>query len=258
MELSVVMPSFKRADLLQYGLQSWALQNIKSSYEIIVLNDGIHDETEKVCQMYQSRLPIRYVFTGQRNAQGIVWRTPGFAINIGAQLATGKNILITCPEIYVLNDCVQYMVDSLTDDPRKLVITDGKDDRGATFLNFVKTGYSNVNMLHHYEMGAKNTHPLNTEFPFFMGMNRKQFMDIGGYDEDFIGYCFDDADIVSRLRKAGCYTHKVAAKIIHLYHPRLRYGLEEVKDKWKYNEKLYLDRINQVERNVGRPWGVYV
>jgi glycosyltransferase involved in cell wall biosynthesis len=256
MDLSVIIPSFKRADLLQYGLKSWALQNIKSSYEIIVLNDGIEDETAKVCSNYQSRLPINYVFTGQRNAKDIVWRIPGFAINIGAQLAKGKNIIIACPEIYILNDCVQHMIDTLNEDPKKLVITYGKDDRGAAFLKYVKEGLSNNDIASKYDSDVKNTPAINTEFPFFMGINRKEFIDIGGYDEDFIGYCFDDADVVNRLRKNGCSIHKIASKIIHLYHPRLRYGLEEVKEKWNYNEKLYYERINQIQRNVGRQWGV--
>jgi len=67
MELSIIIPSFKRAELLKYGLKSLAKQKISSAYEVIVLNDGVHDETEKVCESFKDQLNIRYIFTGHRN-----------------------------------------------------------------------------------------------------------------------------------------------------------------------------------------------
>jgi len=256
MMLSIIIPSFQRADLLTYGLQSLARQTVPCEYEILVLNDGVEDGTKAVCDSYQSRLPIKYVFTGHRNSEGLKWRIPGFAINIGAKMATGKNMLITCPEMYVLNNCVQYMVELLNENPKRLVITEGKDDRSADFLINVKNGTPDNILLQMFDGGARSTHLLNTEYPFFMGMNRQEFLDIGGYDEDFVGFCWDDLDVVSRLIKNGCFYHKITARAMHLYHPRLRYGVADVKEKWKDNEKLFYDRISIIKRNQDREWGV--
>jgi glycosyltransferase involved in cell wall biosynthesis len=258
MDLSIIIPSFQRADLLDMGLQSLAQQTITSQYEVLVLNEGIEDRTKIICKQYEKYLPMKYVFTGQRNANGIRWRIPAFAINIGVQLSQGKNIILTCPEIYVINDCVQRMIDLMNEDPKRIVITEGKDDRGAIFLGYVKSNYDNNTLNRMYDHGVKNFHDLNTEYPFFMGINRDEFVSIGGYDEEFgDGYCWDDLDIVTRLKKNGCYYHKINSKIVHLYHPRLRYGNDDIKEGWKKNEALFYSKINQIKRNEGRPWGVY-
>jgi len=258
MDLSIIIPTFKRHELLDYGLKSLSKQKISSPFEVIVLNDGVQDRTQLICSKYADRLPIRYVFTGQRNEQGeLKWRIPAYCINIGAKLAQGKNILIECPEMYIINDCVQSMIDLVNGDDRRLVITEGKDDRGALFLHYVKMNYDHENLSKLFDNGTRNLHPLNTEYPFFLMMNRKRFIDIGGYDEDFgEGYCWDDLDIVTRLKKTGCYYHKVNVKVVHLYHPRLRYGNDDIKSGWKRNEKMFYDRINQIERNVNKEWGV--
>ena len=256
MMLSIVIPSFQRADLLEFGLASLAKQTITCDYEVIVLNDGVVDDTEAICTRFSKILPMKYVYTGYRNAKELKWRIPGFAINIGAKLAQGKNMIITCPEIYVLNNCVEYMVELLNENPKRLVITEGKDDRGANFLNALKFGTDHNILTQMFDGHTGNTHPLNTEYPFFMGMSRQAFLDIGGYDEDFVGFCWDDLDVVTRLQKSGCQYHKITAKIVHLYNPRLRYGLEDTKVKWKDNEKMFYDRITIIKRNEGRAWGV--
>ena len=48
MKVSILLPSFKRPELLNLGLAS--LQHFKPTvdFEIIVLNDGVLDKTEKV------------------------------------------------------------------------------------------------------------------------------------------------------------------------------------------------------------------
>jgi glycosyltransferase involved in cell wall biosynthesis len=257
MELSIIIPSFERAELLEYGLKSLMLQSIQCKYEIIVVNDGIEDNTQKMCEKYSS-LPIKYIFSGHRNEKEKKWRTPGFSINIGAKLAKGKNLILTCPEIYILDLCVNEMVDALNVDPKRLVITNGKDDRQHTILDVLKNSFQIGVLNHMYNTYTpkEGVFELNTEFPFFMGINKEEFISIGGYDEDFVGYCWDDADIVDRLVSNKCYYYKLKNKrVIHLYHPRLRYGLEDTKILWKYNQKLYNDRKNIIIRNQNKAWG---
>ena len=251
MELSIVIPSYQRADLLHYGLKSLAKQKMISDFEVIVLNDGIQDDTEKVCEAYKEKLDIRYVFTGHRNIPNPVWRIPGFAINIGAQLACGKYMIIMCPEMYLLDDCLQDMIDTLKNRPRALVITDGRDDQDGKFLTQVQAGVEDRFLDPFYEpMPA-----LNTEFPFFFGVATKEFIDIGGYDEDFIGNCWDDQDIIMRLKQNGNSYVKLDKRIVHLYHSRLRYEKDQIKKLWNYNKAVYDQKFGTVKRNVEKVWG---
>lgn len=251
MELSIIIPSFRRADLLKYGLKSLSKQTITSDFEVIVLNDGVHDNTEQVCESFKDQLDIRYIFTGHRNHPEPVWRIPGYAINIGAKQARGKYMIIMCPEMYSLDDTIQDMIDQLRRRPKSIVITDGKDDQDETFLKAVKAKDADEILRVMYESMPK----LDTKFPFLLGINTSEFLGIGGYDEDFIGNCWDDQDIIMRLQKNGNSYVKLDRKIVHLYHSRLRYEKDKIKELWDYNKNIYDKKFGTIKRNVGKDWG---
>ena len=256
MDLSIIIPSFKREELLRWGLTSLSLQKVYSKFEVIVLNEGIEDGTEEVCKKFKDKLDIKYLFTGKRNTSELKWRVPGFAINIGAKQASGRNIIISCPEIYLIEeDIIQQYINILNSIPKALVITNGKDDADSVFLNNLNDN-SKISLSEMYDLSARMSF-LNTKFPFFLGVNRKEFVNIGGYDEDFVGYCWDDKDIVDRLVWNGGHYYKVDGRIVHLFHSRvLRPGVGEKQKEWLYNQSLYNQKINQIVRNKDKAWGV--
>jgi len=246
MKLSILIPTFFRSEQLLLGLYSLSLQKCKYDFEILVLNDGREDDTEKVCCGYQSQLNIKYVFTGQRNKDNIVRRCPGFAINIGVKMAIGDNIILSCPEIYVVSDCLNKMIETLDNNPKLLVHTKGFHEKKDLYSKqLVKTW--NI-----FPLNDSNMTVLNTELPFFMAMNKNEFKSIGGYDEDFTGYCWDDNDIVNRLIRNGCSLSMINATIIHMYHKKFQAD----KNGWMYNKKLYESRKLIIKRNEGREWGL--
>ena len=251
MKLSIIIPSFKRPELLNWGLYSLSKQIITYPYEIIVLNDGIEDDTEKVCNKYINdyKLPIKYVFTGQRNLEGkTIWRTPGIVINQGVKMSKGKTIILTSPEIYLLDQCIQSMVNPTSSNKKILTITQGFNDTKGLFLNHIKEtkgncqGYKNFNTLE----------KLDTQMPFFMAVDRQKFLSIGGYDENFTGFAFDDADLIERLRIVGCRYETLPSRVVHLYHQRkTREGMTnaEKMKKWHYNKKLHEDK-SKVKKDI--------
>ncbi len=248
MKLSILVPTFNRNELLELGiLSSLARQTLdKNEYEIIVLNEGSEEGIEDIVYKYQN---TRYINTGKTKKEK-KWRVPGYAINIGAKLALGDKLIITCPEIYLYdNDLLEKMLEASKDD-KALVITEGVDDQGGHLLKQAKEGTLDLHL------AVPRLANLNTDFPFFLLVDKKRFIDIGGYDEDFIGFAWDDLDIVDRLLKSGCHYNKLSNKIVHLYHPRLnREGITEKSEMWLYNKNLYDKRIGQNIRNVGREWG---
>jgi glycosyltransferase involved in cell wall biosynthesis len=59
--ISVVIPTFNRAELLKSALQSLAAQTLESSlYEVIVIDDGSTDATREICAGFQSRMALKY------------------------------------------------------------------------------------------------------------------------------------------------------------------------------------------------------
>ena len=256
MKLSIIIPSFKRFHLLRWGLKSLSLQTMPSEYEILILNEGLSDDkTAEVCKEF-SNLNIRYIFTGQRNTKDeLKWRIPCYPINIGIKQSKGEFIIITCPEVYHIDDCISPMIGALEKNPKQMVITKGKDDNIEDFLQCLEitdTRNKEQELFEYYRM----CNPLSTNFPFFMAISRSEALEIGGYDEDFgAGICFDDANFVERMLAKGNTYKTFGLRIVHLYHPRLNYKLEEIQILWKKNEKLYNERKGTIYANQNKEWG---
>jgi len=256
MELTIIMPSFKRPELLKHGLECIKNQSISVDYEVLVLNDGIKDDTEAICKEYEKSANVRYIFTGQRNNTELIYRCPSFALNIGIKQGTGKFVLLTSPEIHYLSSgCINNMISLATIHPNDLVIPEfGWDDQKGITTQRILAGDQIKNMQ------LEPLMELNVEFPFCLMLKRQVLLDIGGYDEDFTGYCYDDADIISRLHQNnnGTYHRAQGHNIIHLFHGvrSRRDGLTDRNGKLNYNRKLFNERKTQARRNVNREWGV--
>jgi glycosyltransferase involved in cell wall biosynthesis len=85
--LSVVITTYNRANLLKSCLISFATQTLsKDLYEIVVVDDGSSDHTEKVCRDLSKALPLNYL---KQKHSGIM-----AAKNLGILSAQGKIILL--------------------------------------------------------------------------------------------------------------------------------------------------------------------
>jgi glycosyltransferase involved in cell wall biosynthesis len=252
MRVSIIIPTYKRCHLLKWNLYSLSRQEFPFDFETIVLNDGIIDDTEQLVSQYKEQLNIKYIFTGQRNLNGqMIWRVPGYTINIGVKYSQGDIIILCCAEIFHLNDTIKALA-SVYDSHntnKVLAIPHAKDDEGG-FLKQLET--------HNGSFSFKNYNaqpPLvNVKFPFFLAMKKTEFINIGGYDEDFIGTDYDDEDLVMRLLDNGCSHVETDAMAIHLWHPRLTMTSERI-PRFEHNKRLFEQRRGIINRNEGREWG---
>jgi glycosyltransferase involved in cell wall biosynthesis len=260
MKVSIIIPSFQRADLLKWNLFSLARQTIPFEFETIIVNDGVVDNTEALCKQYESKLKLKYIFSGHRNlGEEIQWRVPGFALNIGAQKATGEILVLSCAEMFHINDTIRILVTPILNNLKLLGIPIGKKDIEGSFLKYLNDSelllesqdmqslFANID--NQFKMGA-----LNIRLPFLMALSREQFFAIGGYDEDFTGVASEDVDFVERLLLNKCEFCSTDAKTIHLYHPRywdvVGYG-----PLFQHNNYLLNSRKGQIVRNINRGWG---
>lgn len=61
--VSVIIPTYNRAELLKCSLKSLIKQSIPhKDYEVIVIDDGSRDRTKDVCRELQKALPLRYFY----------------------------------------------------------------------------------------------------------------------------------------------------------------------------------------------------
>jgi glycosyltransferase involved in cell wall biosynthesis len=63
--ISVIIPTFNRADLLERSLRSLVKQSLpQRHHEVIVIDDGSQDHTREICKKMQKALPLRYYYQG--------------------------------------------------------------------------------------------------------------------------------------------------------------------------------------------------
>jgi GT2 family glycosyltransferase len=249
MNASLLITAFQRVDLLKWHLNQLRKQIIQYDYEIIVINDGVPDGTDVLVNQYKKWLNIRYLFTGQRNLNGnIIWRIPGFALNIAARQASGDCLIISCAEMFpIQQDIIDRLIYTVKRSNNFLSIPYGKDDDGS-YKSYVDKMQGGINSVSNEYRALKVD--LCTTYPFYMGVCRQHFIDIGGYDEDFIGSAWDDTDLSRRLVKYGLSYVNIDRHVVHLKHKRVH-----DRSRWNYNKELYDQREALIVRNKGREWG---
>lgn len=250
--VSILITTFKREKLLFWGLDSIAKQDNPYKTEVIVLNDGVEDESENICKQFEDRLDINYIFTASNKESLDKWRVPGFALNIGAKKAKGDYLFISCAEMFHFNDCIKLMTEELIMKPKILAIPNGRDDLDSNFLTRVMQTDGNPNISDFNRCGA-----LNVLIPFLMGCSKENYFEIGGYDEDFIGVGFEDNDFVERMISSGCKYFNTEAVAVHLYHPRVHgHNNNTIRQGMILNQNLLVSRRGTIKRNIGKEWGV--
>lgn len=246
---SVLITTYKRSHLLEWGLRSISKQDIPFDCEIIVLNDYRPDESEEICNKFRDKLNIRYVLS-RRPSHEDRWRVPGFALNIGAKLSKGDVLFVSCAEIYHLNDTIKNMTMYMENHKKVLTVPLGKDDLNANFLSRLKETDGITDRSDFDRCGY-----LNVKIPFLMGIARQDYFNIGGYDEDFTGVGWEDTDFVERLLNYGCKHVQVNAEAVHLFHPRI-HGDSKEAGLTVHNINIYRSKRGSIIRNENREWGV--
>jgi len=179
--ISIVIATRDRAELLQGALLSLAQQRDAPAFEIVVVDNGSRDRTAEVVRaLAQSTGPaMHYVFAAEPNR--------GAARNAGVRAATGDIVLF-------IDDDVRVPERFVFAHARAHAARAGRAVSGP-ILNVPTAQTSPAPSLAHYS-GA-----------FFCTCNvsvaRAAFDAVGGFDEAFTSYGWEDTELGLRLRRSG-------------------------------------------------------
>lgn len=262
MKASIVMTTYRRPHFLRAVLESIARQDLAGlDYEILVVNDGLEDETRSVVEEAAKTLHVRYIYTGQRKDN--VWRTMGFAANVGIRQTDGEIVVLTNSDMYHVGETVRAVVAGCAEDEMTLsTVRQVYDDDGRLIHCLADCPEDAARSVREIREGPRppGLFPTNPDMPFFMAVRRKHLMRVGGYDEDFIGCASEDCDLLDRLLEIGCHYRYATDEcdLVHLHHGRR--SIEELRADpgFAYNIRLREKRKGQVVRNAGREWGELV
>jgi GT2 family glycosyltransferase len=248
--ISIIIPTFNRPELLRWGLTSLSKQNTTYQFEVIVVDDGDDSQTQAICDHFHNAVHLTYIRLRPEISSNLMWRVPSFAINAGVRRASGRFLILACPEMYWGPTVLQDIGDVLTQKPASLVTPRLFDDTGSILAALSKDPESPV----YNWLPLSET--LNWRLPFLMGFARQKFLEINGYDEDFFGIGYDDNDFVDRMILSGCSYARCESKAVHLYHPRINFSNGDNMQRYHQNRVLYEQRKGKIVRNESRAWGL--
>lgn len=178
MRLSVVIATKDRARYLERALESFGKQIGAPSFEVVVVDNGSTDDTRLVAQNAQHGYSVSYVYEAQPNR--------GAARNRGIAAAKGHLILFCDDDVYA---------------PPGFLAA---HDMAHTLSNFVVSGP--IINVPGYAVRPKPT-LANYSRAFFCTCNvsvPKVAIDaVGGFDEQFNLYGWEDTELGVRLREHG-------------------------------------------------------
>ena len=91
-DISVVVATYNRADSLGKSLRALCEQEMDSlSWQLIVADNNSSDDTRSVCESFEDRLPIHYVFEPQQGKN--------HAVNAALAVACGELIVMTDDDV---------------------------------------------------------------------------------------------------------------------------------------------------------------
>lgn len=215
MKLSIVMPTFNKVKLLQQALAALARQNLDPSvaWEIVVVNDGSTDTTAHWLTTANESLPVPLNVVSPNQNVG-----RAKARNLGAQAATGQWILFLDDDIVAPEGLLAAHLSLLESNP------------GFGTIGYAVTEPTVVDAPHFSYLDSRGVAKLSPGCApgrFFVTQNaavpRQAFMDVGGFDESFTGYGFEDMEVAFRLEdKAGLQFMALTEPVpVHVHHHSL-------------------------------------
>ena len=102
--LTVIIPAYNVQEYIGKCLDSVLEQELEISYEIVVVNDGSTDGTEKILRKYEGMDNVCVIHQENQGLSG--------ARNRGLELARGKYIFFLDSDDYLLPGCLKNMVET--------------------------------------------------------------------------------------------------------------------------------------------------
>ena len=204
-QLSVVIPTFNRSENLSRTVSALRNQTLEAgSYEVLIVDDGSKDDTAERVRKMQQDYPTPLFYFYQQN------RKQGAARNLGAASARGDLLVFLGDDIVPTDSFLQEHLHEhqkqakRAEDASKVVVigytTWPPDLRCTPFLEYIgeqgwQFGFSLIE------------DPEDVDFNYFYSSNvsidRRFFLESGGFDEHFKEYGWEDIELSLRLKKRG-------------------------------------------------------
>ncbi|MBA2706929.1 MAG: glycosyltransferase [Gemmatimonadaceae bacterium] len=189
-QLSVIVPAHNSEAVLELCLSALEESDlIRSSWELIVVNDGSTDRTAAIAGRYAERV----VDLAGRP------RGPAFARNRGAEVARASLLAFVDSDVSVAGDALRRLLEHLQRDAGIVGVFGSYDDRPTvgTFVSQYR------NLLHHY-VHHRNAGDSQSFWAGCGALRADPFHEVGAFDERrYPRAQIEDVELGYRLRDRG-------------------------------------------------------
>jgi len=247
-DLVLLVPNFGRGRYIRKVLDSLTKTTIPThKWIILVANDGVHEDFSDL----EERNVVYFTFERSPSPS----RSGAFMRNIVIKHGECKMLAQKDPEVFYTSDFIKGCFD------HQGVLyrcgwhaLEAKREDTENYLN----GHDNLNLM----LRQCAVTPIVEDIFVFWHYGHcaplESFKKLGGYDEDYKGYGYEDTDMHDRLMKSGLGQYFDRNCIpVHLWHEKPKVHTDET-DKKRYEEMGVLynkKRGTGIIRNVGVEWG---
>ncbi len=220
MDVSIVVPAFNEEKNIERSITSLLNQDFKGKYEIIVVNDGSTDNTEKTVKEIIKKSENKIKLLNQPN-QG-----PAAARNAGAKIAKGKIVLFTDSDCVVEKGWIKEMVEPFKN--KEVVGVQGrykiynKESLVARFVQYeIEERYQRMEKQKYIDFIGS----------YSAGYRKDVFLKFGGFDTSFKKASGEDPEISYRIADKGMKMVFAPKAVVYHSHPdtlkrylKMKYG----------------------------------
>lgn len=267
---SVVVPTYNRAELLRRTLDALSRQSVpKTSFEVLVVDDGSSDHTAEVAESYRHRLSLRYFFQPDEG-----WRVAK-ARNVGIAQAAGEVCVFIDSGVMPHSGCLRAYLDAhrqaagpvavlgyvygFDADPATapMARTDDFADPDASIELVRHSGDWADSREPFYAQNGDSFDELAAPWVFYWTCNASaptdRLRDLGGFDEQFRSWGGEDIDLGYRLYLAGIrFVLSRSASAIHYPHAKDSAALyAQARANYRYMATKYRTPIGRLLKSFG-------
>lgn len=255
-DISIIIPTYNRIELLEKTIISLKNQKIKNfSFEVLICDDGSKDRPYELIKQYSKKMEIKYFYQEDKGFRA------GSARNIGIKNSRGKILLFLDTGVILEENCLyehlklhrssdepiailgyMYGFDELNENEKKMIELDIRPD-------CVQSGIKKLENEKIYDRREKilklNGDDLTKwKAPWIifwtghLSLSRDECLKLGGFDENFSGWGYEDIDLGIRWYLNG---NKIimsrSALSIHLPHKKFKSIIPEENRKAYSNKR---------------------
>jgi len=201
--ISIIVPAYNDEKAISNCVESLMQQDYKMPFEVIVIDDGSKDDTGDAAE------ELGAIVLRKKNAG------PAKARNLGAKNAKGEILVFTDSDCVPEKNWLSEMLEPFKD--KEVIGVQGayKTKQKELVARFVQ-----AEIEERYEKMKKNSRKLDWIGSYSAAYRKKDFFDVGGFDESFPKASGEDPELSFKLAKQGKKLVFNPKAIVYHTHPK--------------------------------------